>query len=237
MAYMPTLPIHLEWFKDAEGYRRIDGGGFIVNCGGELIRTRPLESKDRLFMVFSNLTNADKLLEFVKQNGLLYQPSYTGPAWAHVTGAMKCLFHADVEANLGRRDRSSSSRGESVADLLSTAALFKKVMLQSTKGWKRVPQSLDFELSSRFREKSLGEMGLYGDRGRGFRHTFTTNSLMNGLWLQLAGDVSGGAVFRECAKCGGVFETGPGTGRRADSKYCSDRHKIEFNSRKRTKSA
>jgi hypothetical protein len=237
---MPTLPIYLEWYKDAEGYRLTNDdnyGNVIVNCGGKLIPTRPLESKDRLFKVFSNLTNADGLLEFVKQNGLFYQPSYIGPVWSQATGTMKDLFHADVEANLGRRDLSSSSQGESVADLLSTAALFRKVMLQSTKGWKRVPQSLDLELSTRFYRKSLGEIGVYGDQRRGFRHTFTTYSLMDGLWLQLAGDVSGGAAFRPCARCGVVFETGPGTDRRADSKFCSDRHRIEFNSRKRAKSA
>jgi hypothetical protein len=235
---MPTLPIHLEWHKDAEGYRLADDdnyGNVIVNCGGELISTRPLESKDRLFKVFSNLTNADGLLEFVQQNGLFYQPSYIGPAWSLITSAKKDLFHADVEGNLGRRDRSFSSRGESVEDLLSTAALFRKVMLQSTKGWKRVPQSLDLELSGRFYRKSLGEIGFDGDQRRGFRHTFTTDSLMNGLWLQLAGDVSGGAAFRSCARCGVVFETGPGTDRRADSKFCSDAHRIEFNSRKRSK--
>jgi hypothetical protein len=226
---MPTLPIYLEWYKDADGYRRTDDGSFIVNCGGKLVSTRPLERKDRLFKVFSNLTNSDGLLEFVRQNGLLYHPSYIGPAWSQIVGSAKDLFHMDVEANLGHRDRSFTSRGESVADLLSTAALFKRVMLQSTRGWRRVPRSLDLELSTRFYRKSLGEIGLFGDRNRGFRHTFITNSLMNGLWLQLAGDISGGAAFRSCARCGVVFETGPGTGRRADSKFCSDAHRIEFN--------
>jgi hypothetical protein len=235
---MPTLPIHLEWHKDAEGYHLADDdkyGNVIVNCGGELISTRPLESKDRLFKVFSDLTNADGLLEFVQQNGLFYQPSYIGPAWSLMTSVKKDLFHADVEANLGRRDRSFSSRGESVEDLLSTAALFRKVMLQSAKGWKRVPKWLDIELSTRFYRKSVGEIGLYGDEGRGFRHTLTTNSLINGLWLQLASEVSGGAAFRLCERCGELFETGPRTGRRADSKFCSDAHRIEFNSRKRSK--
>jgi hypothetical protein len=231
---MPTLPIDLDWYKDAGGYTLVDHdayGSVIINCGGDLVPTRPLERKDRLFKVFSKVKNADKLLQFVQRNGLLYQPSYTGPAWSR----MQDLFHADVDANLGRRDRSFSSRGESVDDLLSTAALFRRVMLQSAKGWKRVPQSLDIELSTRFYRKSVGEIGLYGDQGRGFRHTLTTNSLINGLWLQLASDVSGGAAFRLCERCGELFETGPRTGRRADSKFCSDAHRIEFNSRKRSK--
>ena len=234
---MPTLPIHLVWHKDADGYRRIEGGGFIVNCGGKLIPTRPLENKDRLFKVFSNLTDPDGLLEFVQQNGLLYYRSYFGPIWSRITNSREDLYNADVEANLVHIDRPYSSRGESIADLLATAALFKKVMLQSAKGWDKVPKSLDLELSSRLRREPLGEVGLYVGQRRGFRHTFTANSLMNGLWLQLAGDVSGGAAFRSCVRCGVVFETGPGTGRRANSKFCSDAHRIEFNSRKRTKSA
>jgi hypothetical protein len=239
MTFMPTLPIHLQWYKDAAGYRLADDdsyGSVIVNCGGEMIPTQPLEKQDRLFKVFSNLTNADGLLGFVQQNGLFYNPSYIGPVWSQMIRTEKDLFQADVEGNLGYSDRSFSSKGESVSDLLWTAALFRRIMLQSTKGWKKVSRSLDFELSSRFRQKSLGEIGLYGDRGRGFRHTFTTNNLMNGLWLQLAGDVSGGAAFRSCARCGAVFETGPGTDRRADARFCSDQHRIEFNSRKRTKS-
>jgi hypothetical protein len=233
-SFMPTLPIHLEWYTDAKGYDLINGDTNIVNRGGELVPTKPLESKDRLFKVFSNLRDVRGLLAFVQRNGLFYQPSYIGPVWSQMSSTMGDPFHSDVDANLGRRDRSSSSEGESVADLLSTAALFQKVMLQSAKGWKRVPRSLDLELSTRFYRKSLGEIGLYGDQRRGFSHTFTTNSLMNGLWLQLAGDVSGGAAFRSCARCGLLFETGPGTDRRADSRFCSDHHRIEFNSRKRT---
>ena len=44
-------------FKDVrtKGYDLINGDTIIVNRGGELIPTKPLESKDRLFKVFSNL--------------------------------------------------------------------------------------------------------------------------------------------------------------------------------------
>src|SRR5258708_4977389 len=43
----------------------------------------------------------------------------------------------------------------------------------------------------------------------GFVSPSEQKSLMHGLWLQLAGNISGGAAFRSCARCGELFETGP----------------------------
>jgi hypothetical protein len=65
----------------------------------------------------------------------------------------------------------------------------------------------------------------------------TANSLMDGLWLQLAQKVSGEAKFRTCElpSCRQIFEVGSNSSRRADARFCSDAHRIEFNSRKRTK--
>jgi hypothetical protein len=111
----------------------------------------------------------------------------------------------------------------------------RRIMLQAQVGWRRAPRFLALELSRRFSGTPLGEIRLRDDVNRGFRLTFTTNSLMDGLWLQLAANISGGASFRSCARCGELFETGPGTGRRADSRFCKDAHRIEFNSRNRSK--
>ena len=131
----------------------------------------------------------------------------------------------------------NASKMEIVSEHLKTAGLFRRIMMQAQKGWRRVPRSLALELSRRFHGNSLGGIGLGDDINRGFRITFRANTLMDGLWLQLAANVSGGAAFRSCARCGVVFETGPERNGRANSKFCSDRHRIEFNSRKRTKSA
>ncbi len=60
-------------------------------------------------------------------------------------------------------------------------------------------------------------------------------SLLDGLWLQFGQAVTRGANIRTCAHCGAWFETGAGTGRRLDSKFCSDEHRIAFNSLKRSK--
>jgi len=39
---------------------------------------------------------------------------------------------------------------------------------------------------------------------------------------------------RACAHCGAMFEAGRGAGRRADAKFCSDEHRVAFNSLKRS---
>lgn len=62
---------------------------------------------------------------------------------------------------------------------------------------------------------------------------FRPPSLLNALWLELGEFLARDAQMRECQQCGGWFETGPGTGRRADAKFCSDDHRIAFNSLKR----
>jgi len=63
----------------------------------------------------------------------------------------------------------------------------------------------------------------------------TPPTLVNALWLELGQAISSDASIRNCLHCGAWFEAGPGTGRREDAKFCSDAHRIAFNSRKRGK--
>ena len=64
---------------------------------------------------------------------------------------------------------------------------------------------------------------------------FRAASLLDGLWLQLGQAVTRGVHIRACAHCADLFEAGLGTGRRLDAKFCSDEHRIAFNSLKRSK--
>ena len=61
------------------------------------------------------------------------------------------------------------------------------------------------------------------------------STLLDGLWLQFGQAVTRGVHIRSCAHCGDLFETGLGTGRRLDAKFCSDEHRIAFNSLKRSR--
>jgi hypothetical protein len=58
-------------------------------------------------------------------------------------------------------------------------------------------------------------------------------SLLVALWLQLVEALSG-TTISSCQFCGAPFETGPGKGRRLNSKYCSKDHHALANSLKRS---
>jgi hypothetical protein len=64
---------------------------------------------------------------------------------------------------------------------------------------------------------------------------FKVNSLMSALQLEFAQALSSGEDVRQCAFCGEWFEAGPSARRRRGTKFCSDDHRIAFNSQKRTK--
>jgi hypothetical protein len=63
----------------------------------------------------------------------------------------------------------------------------------------------------------------------------TPSDLLDGIWLQLALKLTGQTTIRACLHCGHLFEAGIRSGRRADAKFCSDEHRIAFNSLRRTK--
>jgi hypothetical protein len=67
------------------------------------------------------------------------------------------------------------------------------------------------------------------------QYRFRPPALVNALWFEVAQIMTSDAQLRECAHCGRWFEVGPGTGRRADAKFCHDEHRIAFNSLKRSK--
>ena len=98
------------------------------------------------------------------------------------------------------------------------------------------------------RRKSLAEqIGLEGQKFANLEALITTDAsgtlhlrilprtLLGGLWLQLAQTLAGDMEIRRCGHCRKWFEAGVGTERRLDAKFCSDEHRIEFNSRKRSK--
>jgi hypothetical protein len=62
---------------------------------------------------------------------------------------------------------------------------------------------------------------------------FRPPSLVNALAFEMGEFLTRDAQLRECQRCGAWFESGPGTGRRADAKFCCDDHRIAFNSLKR----
>jgi len=64
---------------------------------------------------------------------------------------------------------------------------------------------------------------------------FQPRTLYDGLWLQFAQAMTRRVHIQTCMHCADLFETGLGTGRRLDAKFCSDEHRIAFNSFKRSR--
>lgn len=59
-------------------------------------------------------------------------------------------------------------------------------------------------------------------------------TLLDGLWLQLGESLADGRTSSAmCLQCQTRFLAGPGTGRRLDAKFCSDEHRVLYNSRNR----
>jgi hypothetical protein len=67
------------------------------------------------------------------------------------------------------------------------------------------------------------------------RWSFATYCLHNALWLQFGQAMMREGQLRLCPHCGDWFETGFGTGRRKDARFCCDEHRVTFNNLKRSK--
>jgi hypothetical protein len=76
---------------------------------------------------------------------------------------------------------------------------------------------------------------VWDDVKKSLRWELRPSTLLDGLWLQFGQAVTRGAHIRTCAHCGEWFETGAGTGRRLDAKFCSDQHRTAYNSLKRSR--
>jgi hypothetical protein len=59
--------------------------------------------------------------------------------------------------------------------------------------------------------------------------------LLDALWLQLGQALSEGSEWRQCEHCREWFPVGGNSGRRLVAKFCSDEHRIKFNSRERSR--
>jgi hypothetical protein len=60
-------------------------------------------------------------------------------------------------------------------------------------------------------------------------------TLLDGLWLQFAQTLSEGAEMRECRHCRKPFPVGGKSGKRLVAEFCSDEHRVQFNSLKRSR--
>jgi hypothetical protein len=102
-----------------------------------------------------------------------------------------------------------------------------------------------------YRNDPQASLGRFGEQGLGWSRidvglalNSTTGQpqmklrpscLVNALWFELASSLTGDARLQDCGHCGAWFLTGPGTNRRLDAIFCSDEHRVAFNSLKRSR--
>ncbi|MDB5617824.1 hypothetical protein [Tardiphaga sp.] len=223
---MNALEVSLDWFKDTKGYRIDDYGKYgiwIIGNGGKLAPNRPLDN-DAAFLAFKKLEAPQDLLAFVHHYGHLERPSYVAQSGR---AAVDEIFFPMP----GRR----IIYGEDVDLQLETASKFRELLKWiSRKG--RASESLSGWIEDRILGPKLGELSFELKSG-GFKMSLKAETLIDGLLIQLARKMSGGSKFQVCSLCGNPFEVGPGAKRRSDAMFCCREHKIEFHSRKRSKSS
>jgi hypothetical protein len=231
---MRQLFIDFEWQRDNKGYRLFDpeppappktyihpifnfpieetllGRDWgkpqrIARCGGRLVSYRPLEQFDSLFKLFANAA--------VDAPGLLGFVEKFGPL---TTRGL---------------DKDGS---EPVEPVLEHAAAMREFLGYAAGDGSRLVERITLEQGG-VPLSSMSVRLTLDPNTRTPRLRLTPQSLLDALWVQLGQALSGGAAIHQCQHCGQWFESGAGTGRRADAKFCSNEHKIAFHSLKRSK--
>lgn len=157
----------------------------------------------------------------------LYRDILVGE-FAKVTSAASALAFVDAFGpltDLGHSPKIGDSVEWIVARATKIRSLIQEFRLSASRG-------------ARFAAEPLGKFDilLFCDPATSSAQlTVTPRNLHAAIWLLLGRALSEGASVRECEYCRSVFVSGPGSGRRRDSRFCSEEHQIAFNSEKRTK--
>jgi hypothetical protein len=167
----------------------------------------------------------------------------------------KPLRHATYSARICRLIHSSVNWGDSIPTWLRVAQRFCELIAAKTKSRKRVASTLSSQLRNLnlrycraageefhadFDDGSLdqwvGTAHIIPNSKSGLQVRIITDVLIGGLWWQLTQKLSGVAAIRTCQYCSAPFESGPGTGKHIDAKFCSNEHNVRYFSLARTAS-
>ena len=212
---MTLLLIDFEWWKDAKGYRLADPepatpGLSLLEGVGKPLRVVPNGGKR---IACRPLEKFDKLFG----------------AFASIKTADDLLqfikqFGPLTDAGL------LPDRGENVSFVLEQAEGFRNWLNANH----RSRQDLAAWIGREGKKFANLEASLTADAS-GIHLRVLPRTLLGALWLQLAHTLAGGIQIRPCVLCGEWFDAGPGTARRLDAKFCSDDHRVLYNSLKRSK--
>ncbi len=220
--------IDFEWWRDDAGYR------FVPAAPGH---PKPSEMSALYEIIAPLRQSGGRPARIVPRGGKLvpYRPLDKVPdlylIFAHLAATDAGLF--EFVSRFGPLTSEGNREvGEETLFALGHAASMREIL--------SCPVAERPAYFSRFGEKGLAwsridaALALNPQTGKP-QFRLTPPTLVNALWLELGQALSSDASIRNCMHCGAWFEAGPGTGRREDAKFCSDAHRIAFNSRKRSK--
>ncbi len=171
---------------------------------------RPLDLYRNLFNQFSRVQTPEGICNFIKMFGPLTNDGRNPDVGDDIVALM--------------------AHSRQMRKLLEAYAADDKIAVAQTLGPKGLP--LD--------NNSIGDVEariVFEPADGAFQLQLTPKNLISALWLQLGQFLSGKERLKICFHCSELFEVGAGTTRRADSKFCSDEHRIIHNSRRRTSGA
>ena len=215
---MTEQQIHLEWWRH-DSYGLVDSSGSQLPIGfssGRVTKNMRIVGSGRkerylasdfetLYLDFAKLETAFDALDFVRRYGPITHSEFKGEQSDDVDyvlrQAKQVRFLLAHDPEQLTHDRRKIARGAFLS-ILKNGGL-------------------------RLGEMVVG-LELANDRS-GIRMVMSPKSLLDMIGLQLGQALSGHSKAKLCKHCGKFFRAGPGTGRRADSDFCTQEHQREFN--------
>jgi hypothetical protein len=238
------------WHRVSSGYcvirSKVSRRERIFANDGLQVPYFPFANADNLFAIFARLKSKSDLLAFVHNFG---PPTHGGfdknepeAIWEklkievdvryvpkkpslHIPDRLPSLH---IPARPHECDRSGA--GEDVEADLKEAAWFRQCLDNS-----RNPSRIRSIIEARTLNFTLLRVIPGSSPEAGLELRITPPNLLAALQFQLFQKLSGDTVGKFCPHCGEWFEVGPGSDRRFDAKFCSDRHRVLFNSAKRSR--
>jgi hypothetical protein len=180
----------------------------IVYRGNGLQPYRPLDHFPRkLFETFSNVASSEDLLTFVKR---------FGP-----------LTHEGIDG-----------RGDNVEHVLPHARQMKLLIEACRRGRRQDIAVILGPKGVPLADAPIGDVRvepIFDPATGTLKLRFVPKNLLNAIWFKLGEWLGGEPNLADCPHCGKTFERGGATGVRKDARYCSEAHRIAFNSKKRSR--
>jgi hypothetical protein len=217
--------IELLWAFDVLGFHVTDGvslndstlfheSGRVIRNGGLLQQYEPAKIPGLLDRFLDVRTPAD-ILRFLQFYGPLTREGFSvegGDSFPDVDGGLSFYSHEGEALDIGI-DRAGWFR-----DLLSAKPRPAKVA--------RILEQFKLEPYT---------VQIIPDQKSGMRMKFRPDDLLGFLTLSVLHRMRGSNLYSACLECGEFFAKGIKTGRRSDAQFCSDQHRVNFNSSKRSR--